>query len=98
MEHSLQLELLPTVLDKARELIYGDREQAYGSPDKNFYCIAKMWSAYLSSKYDMEMTLDARDVCYLMNLLKVARLANKPDHEDSVVDGIGYLAISERVA
>jgi hypothetical protein len=92
-----QLELLPTVLDKAGEIIYGDREKTYGSPQKNFDCIAAMWTAFLRNRFGFEDKLTSKDVCYLMALLKVARLANNPAHEDSVVDGIGYLASSERV-
>ena len=92
-----QLPLPFTALDKAKDIIYGDREQTYGNPAKNFDCIATMWSAYLTSRFDFADQLTAKDVCYLMTLLKVARLANDPSHEDSIVDGIGYLGCAERV-
>ena len=97
MKKPQQLELFPTVLDKAKEIIYGDREQTYGDPGKNFRCIATMWTAYLTRRFDFDGTLIEKDICYLMSLLKVARLANNPSHEDSIVDGIGYLANAERV-
>ena len=92
-----QLPLPFTVLDQAKDIIYGDREQTYGDPGKNFRCIAMMWNAYLRNRFGFEGNLVEKDVCYLMTLLKVARLANNPEHDDSILDGIGYLANADRV-
>jgi len=80
-----------SVLDEASRLIHGPRQDHYGPPAENFAAIAKMWSAYLGSN------IDARDVCNLMALLKIARLRNGP-HLDSSVDGVGYLALAAEVA
>jgi hypothetical protein len=88
---------LPSFLDKAETLIGGDRPKTYGHARDNFRCIAKLWSAYLTTRFGFSDHLTAHDVCYLMALLKVARLANSPLHEDSVVDALGYLALAERV-
>jgi hypothetical protein len=33
----------------------------------------------------------------MMVLLKIARLKNQPDHRDSLVDSVGYLALIERI-
>ena len=89
-----------SVLQEAQEIIYGDREKTYGKPSKNLETIAKMWTAYLKSasfvidgKVD---ELNAKDVAVMMVLLKAARLANDPDHRDSVVDICGYAALIER--
>lgn len=80
-----------SIADKAKEIIYGDRESCYGDPGKNLRCIADMWSSYL----DVDVT--GSDVCNMMVLLKVERLKNSPYHEDSMVDIIGYTLLQERL-
>jgi hypothetical protein len=78
------------IAEKAVEVVYGDREGTHGDPGKNLRVIAGMWSAYLG------VDLTAMDVCNLMCLLKIARLKNNPDHEDSKVDLIGYALLHDR--
>lgn len=73
-------------LDKAKEIINGARQENYGSPESNFATIASYWSKYLCH------TITPTDVALMMVLMKVARLQNKPDHEDSWVDICGYAA------
>lgn len=82
------------ILTEAYSVIYGDREQTYGSPDKNLQNIADMWSVYLN---DTGRKLGTNDVCIMMMLLKMARLMNDPNHRDSQVDICGYAALMERV-
>ena len=84
-----------TVLKEAHTIIYGDREKTYGHPSKNLKTIAKMWNAYLDAR-TTSSELNAKDVASMMILLKTARLANNPDHRDSVVDICGYAALIER--
>lgn len=86
-----------SILDEARRIIYGDREKTYGAPDKNLQTIANFWSDFISNKYSMKLHLNVDDVCLLMVLVKVARLANDPSHKDSQVDLCGYAALMERV-
>ena len=57
----------------------------------NFGCIAKMWSAYTDTR------VSAADVANMMALLKIARLRNGV-HEDSSIDGCGYLALAHELA
>jgi hypothetical protein len=87
-----------SVLDEAKEIIYGDREKTYGHPSKNLWAIAIMWQAYLSSRAEVvsELGLTPQDVSVMMVLLKCARLANDPTHRDSIVDICGYAALIER--
>lgn len=85
-----------SVLDEAKEIIYGDREKTYGHPSKNLKAIARMWNSYLTSRLNIESQLNEKDVAVLMVLLKGARLANDPSHRDSVVDICGYAALIER--
>jgi hypothetical protein len=54
-----------------------------------------MWNAFLEARTSGD-ELNAKDVASMMILLKTARLANNPDHRDSVVDICGYAALIER--
>jgi hypothetical protein len=74
-------------LDKAKELINGDRAKEYGDAHDNFSRIATMWSAYLGQD------VDAADVAVMMNLLKCSRLAHQRK-DDSFVDACGYMALA----
>lgn len=79
------------ILSEAEEVIYGDREQTYGAPDKNLQTIADLWHIYLGAP------INVNDVCVMMILLKASRLKNSPEHHDSQVDICGYAALMERV-
>ena len=87
-----------SILKEANAIIYGDREKTYGHPSRNLVTIARMWTAYLvaSRAIPNENTIGAKDVAAMMVLLKTARLANNPDHRDSLVDICGYAALIER--
>lgn len=84
------------ILEEANTIINGDREQTYGSPDKNLLLIATYWEAHINSKYNVNITLTVDDVCVMMILLKQARLANTPNHHDSMVDTVGYMALMDK--
>jgi hypothetical protein len=79
------------ILMEADELINGDREQDYGTPQESFGCIAIMWTAYLGHP------VTAADACHMMALLKIARLRNGPNR-DSSVDGAGYMALGAEMS
>lgn len=79
------------ILEEAKSIIYGDREKTYGHPAKNLENIASFWSIYLNNE------ISAQDVATMMVLLKLARLMNQPNHRDSLVDSVGYLALIERI-
>jgi hypothetical protein len=87
-----------SILKEADTIIYGDREKTYGHPSRNLGVVAQMWTAYLvgSKAITTENTIGAKDVAAMMVLLKTARLANNPDHRDSLVDICGYAALIER--
>lgn len=91
----------PNVLDQAKDIIYGDREQAYGSPRFNLDSIALFWTTYLHRKFHSwgieGAKLDAEDVAQFMILLKTARLIHNPTHFDSLVDQAGYAALQHRI-
>jgi hypothetical protein len=79
----------------AKKLINGDRQKTYGDALDSHARIAAFWSAYLSVK------LDAADVAAPMVLLKISRAVGTKragqKHDDSYVDGIGYLALAKEL-
>jgi hypothetical protein len=88
------------VLEEAHECVFNDREQIYGAPGKNLRVVASFWEEYLHARgywNDDAPGMTAQDVCYMMALLKIARLANDPAHHDSQVDACGYIALADRV-
>ena len=86
-----------SILDEAKDIIYGDREKTYGAPDKNLVAIAGYWSNHLLTRFGVYYDITGADVCIMMTLLKAARLGNDVTHRDSLVDAVGYLALLERI-
>jgi len=84
------------ILEQAAEIIYGDREKTYGTPESNLGRIAKYWTDFLNNK-GIQGTIVHTDVALMMVLLKIARLQNDINHEDSIIDGVGYLALIDRI-
>ena len=78
------------VLEKAMEIINGERQDVYGSPESSFSLIAKYWRTYLQHKKNLEIT--SSDVAMMMTLFKIAREANQ-HKRDNIVDAAGYLGI-----
>lgn len=92
----------PTILDVAKDLVYGDRNKTYGHPAENFQVTAEMWTAYLRQRMATEgveihsFVLTPEDVAMFMAMVKIARLANTPGHIDSLIDLAGYAATAAR--
>lgn len=99
----------PTVLEKAQQLIYGERNKTYRHPSENFENIANLWNAYFQSiqpredvfdgmqKQEPEFKINKHDVAYMMILMKVARGATNQEHEDTIIDIAGYAGCLERI-
>lgn len=92
------------ILDEAKRIIYGDREEAYGSPRFNLDSIARFWTTYLlrrfpevENSFSDALELRAEDVAQMMILLKTARLIHNPTHKDSLTDQAGYAALQDRI-
>lgn len=81
------------ILETAISKIDGDRNRDYGDPKVNHDRIALLWNAYIEGMPPCRDGLKAVDVILMMELLKVARLMESPDHEDSWVDMAGYAGI-----
>lgn len=81
------------ILETANNYITNDRAQTHGQDAENsFGRIAAYWSAHL------DRPISAADVCTMMALLKLARIAGNPKHLDSWIDVAGYAAIGGEIA
>lgn len=86
------------VLEEAKRCVCGNREQDYGTPEDSFGRIAALWTAYMSNNSIADTVFSASDVSIMLALLKIARLANNPEHMDSWVDLAGYAACGGEIA
>ena len=75
------------ILDKAKTLISGERAKDYGDAYLNHKRIAELWSPIL----DKDITVEQMYAC--MIAVKLSRLIETPDHEDSWIDICGYAAL-----
>lgn len=73
------------ILTKAKEIVTGEREEQYGSPEDNFSLISEFWSDYLG------VDIVAEDVAAMMILMKLARIRGGGSL-DSWIDIAGYAA------
>ena len=78
------------ILQQAKELVEGDRQNEYGDKLKNHKNIAALWSIFL------QKNISAHDVAICMLLVKVARLKHRPT-EDCYIDMAGYAAIAGEI-
>ena len=75
------------ILDKAKVLISGERAKDYGDAYLNHKRIADLWAPIL----DKDITVEQVYAC--MIAVKLSRLIETPDHEDSWIDICGYAAL-----
>jgi hypothetical protein len=78
-------------LDEAEKLINGPRAKEYGPAKFNHERIAKIWSVILARE------VTAQEVVACMVGVKLARLAETIEHDDSWVDIIGYAALGGEI-
>lgn len=81
-----------TALSTAEGLINGPRAKDYGDASENFQRIADLWKPILKTD------VTAAQVGLCLTQLKIARLIQSPNHQDSWVDAIGYLALGTEIA
>lgn len=80
------------ILDTAKSMVTGKREQDYGKPENNFGLIGQLWTVYLGT------LVTAEDVGLMMAMFKIARIKTGTGTEDSYVDAAGYLACAGEIA
>jgi hypothetical protein len=76
------------ILEDARGLIEGDRQEQHGDPKKCHDEIAKLWTWWTG------IQIDAHDVAMMMMLLKTARIKTGGYNRDCYVDGPAYFALA----
>ena len=80
------------VLEEARRIINGTRQDTYGNPEDSFDLIRAYWVTYLKSRGISADSLSAADTMMMMVLFKIAREARQGS-VDNVVDGCGYMGL-----
>lgn len=79
-----------TILEEARELVYGDRNAQYGHPKDDYAKVAAMWSAFLG------VEISPHQAASMMIFIKMSRLAHEPKR-DTIVDIAGYAEVVARI-
>lgn len=83
-----------TVLDEAKKVINGDRQDTYGGPEDSFADISEYWNTYIKRRFGTgPVNLEPKDIAMMMVLFKIAREANQ-GKRDNLVDAAGYLGIA----
>lgn len=78
------------ILAAARQCVSVDRAATYGDAEQVYGAVGWLWNAY-SQEPCQE---DALSVLVKMALMKIARAKANPQHADSWIDAIGYLALA----
>lgn len=84
------MEVRAAVLEDAKRIVLGDRDEQYGAPEHSFSRIAAKWNVTLARKLKQSVT--AADVAIMMIDLKTVRLSDNVGHRDSWIDTAGYAA------
>lgn len=74
------------------------RPKAYGPPEQNFDRIAARWRVHIKNRFDIEVPIDPVSVAAMCADLKLARIEETPNHEDSWRDLAGYAACGAEVS
>jgi len=83
------------LLEEAKMLINGPRAEQYGSALINHERIATIWNVLLQRKLLNKITPE--EVTMMMIGLKLARLSQDVDQNDTWVDIIGYAALGGEI-
>lgn len=89
---NVQIAVTPpkTILEEARDLVYGDRNAQYGHPKDDYAKVATMWSAFLG------VEISPHQAASMMIFIKMSRLAHEPKR-DTIVDIAGYAEVVARI-
>jgi len=80
------------LLDAAKAIINGDRQECYGDAAKSFESIAAIWTWYTGSY------ITPVDVCQMMALLKISREKLGAHKVDNFIDQAGYTALGAELS
>ena len=79
------------ILQTAEKMVNGDRQDDYGTPERNFERIAMLWTHYLGADR-LYAGITPVDVAAMLALLKIARVASGHGKSDNWIDLAGYAA------
>jgi hypothetical protein len=82
------------ILDKAKQIVTGDRHKKYGAVEDNFGTISEMWTTYFHRRGLLRegARVEDFDTAAALILLKMARIGHDPYVEDNWTDTAGYAA------
>lgn len=89
------------ILLLALDIINGERQDQYGSPEDSFALIADYWTTFLKSR-DLipsncathDLKISAKEVAEMMMLFKIARMSGQKPTLDNYLDLIGYAGLA----
>lgn len=76
------------LLAEASCLINGERQEQYGDICESWERIGKLWSALLN----LDEPIPADMVGIMLATMKLSRIAGFPEHTDSYIDALAYIA------
>jgi hypothetical protein len=85
-----------TVLQEAQALVYGDREDQYSPPQRDYAKTAKIWTGILLEKLRPGEEITAKEAVLMMVGMKISREVFK-HRRDNLIDAAGYIACAERI-
>lgn len=94
-ENPLTTSVTENLLQRAEELVYGDRNEVYGHPLDDFSRQAALLNILFDKK--LKVLFSAEDIPLLMLAVKMSRLTETPNHYDTWVDVAGYAGTWDRV-
>lgn len=77
------------ILHEADKVTSKDRQKVYGHPAKDFERLRQLTAPIIEQLNEGVITFHQFHSLYMIQV-KIARLINTPDHEDSLVDIAGY--------
>lgn len=84
-----------SILDEAREIVAGARQQIHGAPERNSEAIALVWSALLVDVLRPGARIGPAVVNLMMAGMKLVRASKDPGYRDHSLDVIGYVHLNE---
>lgn len=86
------------ILEHARKLTEGDRNQEYGRPIESIQAFIDLVNAYLKNRPEGYGPLDLVDGAIIYEMTKISRIAKNKQHSDNYPDGSAYMAIAGECA
>lgn len=87
------------ILQKATDLITGDRQEQHGDASSTYAVIGALWGAYLLAReYQPGESIHPFDVLQMMSLLKIGRASLNPANPDNYIDNAGYTGLAGEIA